>query len=373
MRALTIFVTAGLMGCSTADAPMSWKVTEANARGYVIEVTTLPGAEVMVGTTSIEADGTGLARFDFPIATISYMKSVTTMQVVVHGRKWLTKFVGGAQLELPFSPEDAAQIPSGSNWLRVLGGGNDVVSGERATVWSFGEEGGALLKADGSLELHLLGPPNATVTLEGHTAMADALGRVTLPFTTEEVLRLIPVGALTARIMGKPAPVSAAVSVEGKPPVVVRLAAYWSAVSAASFRQAFSAASSKPRAGQRGSPSLVLYLASDGNLVGEGREASLSEVDVLGLATGAPARKMEDCEGYQATKAGVPVGAVSAIARNGVDEEIVAIDAHTGKELGRKNFTADEAQCPSMKWSGDRSTFEARPKPAEVTAWLATL
>ena len=373
MRTLRILVTVGLMGCSTADAPVSWKVTEANARGYVIEVTTLPGAEVMVGTTSLEADGTGLARFDFPIATVSYMKSVKTMQVMVHGRKWLTKFIGGAELELPFSPEDAAAIPSGSSWLRVLGGGKDVVSGERATVWSFVEGGAALLKADGSLELHLLGPPNATVTLEGHKGMADAVGRVTLPFTTEEVLRLIPVGALTARIMGKRVPVSAEVSVEGKPPVAVPLAAYWSAVSAASFRKTFSAVSTQPRGGVRRSPSLVLYLAADGNLVGEGREASLSEVDVLGLATGAPARKMKDCEGYQATKAGVPVGSVRSVERNGVDEEIVAIDAHTGKELGRRRFTADEAQCPSMKWTGDRSTFEARPKPEEVTAWLATL
>jgi hypothetical protein len=332
-------------------------------------VTTLPGAEVMVGSETVEADATGLARFDFPVARVDYMKSATQMQAMVHGRKFLTKYVAGADIELPFSPEDAAGIPTGSNWLRVLGGGKDAVSGERATVWSFGDQGGALLKADGSLELHVLGPPNATVTIEGHTGKADGVGRVTLPFTTAEVLRFIPVGALAAGVMGKRTPVSAEVSVEGKPAVAVPLAANWSQVSGASFRKAFSA----PLGGTRGTPSLVLYLASDESLVGLGREAMLSEADVIGIATGAPARKMKSCEGYQAERDGKPVGPVRSVERNGVDEEIVALDAHTGKELGRKSFTADEAQCPSARWMGDRRTFEARPKPAEVTAWLSTL
>ena len=68
-----------------------------------------------------------------------------------------------------------------------------------------------------------------------------------------------------------------------------------------------------------------------------------------------------------------PVGPVRSLPREGVDEEVVALDAHTGQELGRKHFTADAARCPSSKWLSDGKTFQARPKPAEVTAWLSTL
>jgi hypothetical protein len=76
--------------------------------------------------------------------------------------------------------------------------------------------------------------------------------------------------------------------------------------------------------------------------------------------------------GYRLIEKGKATGEPFSINRDGVDEEIVALDAHTGKELGRKTFSADEDQCPASRWTGS-GTFEARPKPAEVTAWLSGL
>ena len=369
---LPLCAAFALTGCFTQPASFTASVLEANARGYVIEVKTLPGLRARVESTELEADGAGLARFEVPLQRISYMKSSTSMHVIISGRKGLTKYFGNGEVQLPFSPEDAATIPSGSNWLRVLGGGREVVTGEFATVWSFGDQGGALLQKDGSLSLEVLGPPNATITLEGHSVRSDAMGRGTLAFTTEEILGLIPVRALEAGFSGTPAPVKVQVAGEGSAPVLVPLTAMWSQVSGRSFRDRFAALPSRPLGGEQGSPRLVLYLASDEALHFAGRDGRLRDADVIGLSTGKGPKQMKACGGYRLMDKGTFTGEPFSIDRDGVDEEILALDVHTGKVLGRKMFLADEEQCPSVRWTSER-TYQARPKAENVTAWLSSL
>lgn len=373
MRPLLALCAAfGMTGCFTQTAPFSASVLDANAQGYVIEVKTLPGLRAQVESTELEADEAGVSRFTIQLKEIDSMKSSLSMHVRVSGRKGLSKYFGTGEVKLPFSPEVAASIPSGSNWLRVLGGGSEVVTGEFATVWSFGDQGGALLQKDGSLSLELLGPRNATITLEGHITKTDAMGLGKLAFTTEEILGLIPVKAIEAGYGGTPAPVKVQVAVDGSAPAAIPLTAMWSQISGRSFRDRFEALPSRPLGGERGNQRLVLYLASDEGLHFVGRDGRLREADVIGLATGKGPKKMKECGGYRLMDKGIPTGEPFSINREGVDEEIVALDVHTGKELGRKTFSADEEQCPSVRWTGER-TYQARPRAEDVTAWLSHL
>jgi hypothetical protein len=94
-------------------------------------------------------------------------------------------------------------------------------------------------------------------------------------------------------------------------------------------------------------------------------------MDVVSIGTGQAPRKLSDCDGYTVVTNGVEGKATFSLPREAIDEEVVAWDAHTGKELGRKLFPA-EGYCPFSATS-DQSSLQVWPSDDDVLAWLIGL
>ncbi|MFT3712341.1 MAG: hypothetical protein QM817_32240 [Archangium sp.] len=345
-------------GCFRGEAPLSAKTIEASSAGYTIEVKTLPGLDVDIESQRGVADENGIARVKLTVASLSYAKTSRDMNVTVRGTKGLTKYFTSSRIALPFSPEVAEKLPAGDAWLRILGGGPQGVSG--GTLWFFGPEvGGALLAADGSLALQVLSSPGAKVRVAGHEATADEMGKSELKFAASEVFGLITIDQL-----GATSGEDVEASVNGKP---VALHAQWT-LEGKQLRPQLE----KPLGGERASEPMTLFFNARGTLFGGGRTGKLSSVDVVAFGTEQAERKVAACGGYHLLKPGeTATGAGVSVERVAIDEEVVARDAHTGKELGRKVFAASD-YCPSELPRGE-SVLKTNISVDEVNTWLKTL
>jgi hypothetical protein len=95
-------------------------------------------------------------------------------------------------------------------------------------------------------------------------------------------------------------------------------------------------------------------------------------MDIVSIGTAAAPRKLGDCDGYRVVREGGEQGSETfSLPREAIDEEVVAWDAHTGKELGRKVFPADDV-CPFSATS-DQHVLRVRPRGDDVLAWLTGL
>jgi len=352
------------------DLTITGKVTDASSTQYVIEVhTTKPGIEVdvsgIVGTT----DDQGVARVTVPVDRLSYMGGATDLHVTVFGGNFVSSYFGDGVIELPFSPADAAKIGDATHWVKI-GSGPRAISG--GTLWNFGDAGGALMNDDGSLTIALQAPANATVTLLERTVVIGEDGRGAIEFTAPEILALVPSDALMGGYGSAPeVPITAKVTLADGSAKDLPLTTQWSSVSGEALRARLTAVPTEPLPGERNAERLVVHLDPQNHLRAGGRKGPLSTMDIVAIGTAQAPRKLSDCDGYQLVKNGEEGSGTFSLPREAIDEEVVAWDAHTGKELGRKVFPAED-YCPFSATS-DQRVLEVRPSSDDVVAWLSGL
>jgi hypothetical protein len=366
---LVIALTALTTACS-GTAPVEATVIEATPAGYVVEVKTLPGLVADISAVKATADAKGVARVVVPLERLSYMKNFNVTHVEVRGRSGLKSLYANVELKLPFTPEEAAKLPSEPTWIRVLGGGPKQVSG--GSLWSFGKAGAALMSDDAGITLELLAPPKATVVVLGKSVAVDALGRGSVTFSPEETLGLISSEAVRGGYGSAPdEPVQASVALPGAAAVPVPLAAKWNGVDGKILRPRLVALRDKPLKGARAPAPLVVYLDPTDRLHAEGRAGRLATMDLVAFGTPKPERKMKDCAGYKAHYKGKAEGEAFSLPRVGIDEEVVVVDTHSGKEVGRQLFPADD-YCPIEK-PKSAAALQVRPNRDTILAWARKL
>lgn len=355
-------LAAAVTGCSE-EAKLEAKVLEASNDKYVIEVKTRAGLKVNAGSASATADDQGVARLEVKPSDIEYLGEVRHLRLDARGGGMLTTYFAFGEVELPFSPKEAAERPEGDDWLKIQGGGNDIDQ-DAGALWLFEKAGGAYTNKKGGLDLEVLAPPKAKVTIAGKSASADELGKAVLRFEPAEVLAMIPsedVGGY------EPYPVEATVQVGDGAAKPVALKGQWN-VRGPFLRRHIEGLVVKPLGSAREAEALILYVDLRDFAHAVGRKGTLATPDVVATGKAQPERKLSDCDGYQMMKDGKPSGEPMSLPRVAIDEEVVAYDAHTGKELGRKVFTAREI-CPIEKRSSE-ATLKVYPESLTVLAWL---
>lgn len=369
LLALTLPLVTLLAPACRRDVTLTGKVVEASSTQYVFEIKTEPGIEVDVSGVAATADDQGVARVVVPVERLSYMGGSTDLHVMAMGGNFISSYFGDATIELPFSPADAAKVGDATHWVKI-GSGPKAVSG--GTLWSFGDAGGALMNDDGSLTLALQAPAKATVTLLDRTAVTGEDGRGAIEFTAAETLALVPSEALMGGYGSAPdTALTAKVTLADGTAKDLPLRAQWSSVSGESLRARLTALPSQPLPGERNAERLVVHLDAQSRLYASGRKGPLSTMDIVSIGTAKAPRKLSDCDGYRVVKDGVEGTDTFSLPREAIDEEVVAWDAHTGKELGRKLFAAAD-YCPFSATS-DQRVLEVRPSGEDVVAWLTGL
>ena len=372
LRLASMGVLVLFLGCNKGEPPLEARVTSFDSERYVIEVSTLSGLRVDVNGRATDADSAGKARIELRVAQLDYMKNATEVRVSASGRVGLGKYFGSKELRLPCSPEDAAILPKGEDWVKVLGGSSKAVSG--GSLWLFKlrgkDAGGALLDADGSLELQLLTAPNVKVTFAGHEAVANELGRSSVQFTTEEVMQLLPAPMLSGEYASG-SKVSVTVGRNGKKEDLAFEGEWRPGAQLIPFLERLRTGK---RPGERKSPALVISLDSRKQLLHAGREGPVADVDVVAFGTAKPPRDVAPCEGYVSLRPGEKPAANAkgiTLQRQAIDEEFVAIDVHSGAELGRKTFTAQDF-CP-VELPHGAAVLKTYLDRDELKRWLASL
>jgi hypothetical protein len=351
------------------DVTLTGKVVEASSTQYVIEIQAKPGIEVDISGITATADDQGVARLVVPVERLSYMKSATDLHVMAMGSTLLGRYFGDGTIELPFSPDDAAKVGDATHWVK-LGSGRDAVSG--GSLWSFGDFGGSLMNPDGSVTVAFQAPAKATVSFLDRTVVMDDDGRGEITFTPAETLGLVSSETLMGAYGSAPeTPMGVKVTLPDGSAKDLAVNGAWASVSGETLRARLAALPEQPLAGERNAERLVMHLDARDGLRASGRKGLLNTIDIASIGTAQAPRKLSDCDGYTLVKDGVPTGGTFSMSREGIDEEVVAWDAHTGKELGRKVFPADD-YCPPEARS-DRSTLEVHPDDDDVLAWLMEL
>lgn len=362
--------------CLTLLAPackeeltLTGKVVEASSTQYVIEIQSKPGIEVAVSGIEATTDDHGIARVTVPVERLSYMGGSTDLHVMAMGGNFLSRYYGDGVIELPFSPSDAARLGDATHWVK-LGSGHDAVSG--GSLWSFGDFGGSLMNPDGSVTVTFQAPARATVSFLDRTVVMDETGRGEITFTPEETLGLVSSETLMGGYgSATEVPMGVKVTLADGSTEELAVKGAWASVDGEILRARLTALPQKPLGGERNAERLVVHLDARGGLHGSGRKGPLSTIDIASIGTAQAPRKLADCDGYTLVKDGVPTGGTFSLPREGIDEEVVAWDAHTGKELGRKVFPASD-HCPSDARSG-QSTLQTHPRDEDVLAWLMSL
>lgn len=358
-----------LCSACTEDVPLSGKVIKASSTEYELELQTKPGVEVDVGGHTATADEQGIARLVVPVERLSYMGSSTDLHVMAQGGNFLLSYFGDGVIELPFSPDDAATVGDATHWVKVSSSANAVSGG---TLWSFGESGSALMSKDGTMTLGLQAPANATVTFLGRTATMGDDGRGEITFTIDQTLELVPAEAVMGGFGSAPeTPVTMKVTLADGSPKDLPMTTQWVSVSGETLRDRLAALPERPLPGTRNAEPLVIHLDAQGHLSASGRKGPLSTMDIVSFGTAQAPRKLGDCDGYHVVTNGVEGTETFSLPREGIDEEVVAWDSHTGKEIGRKVFPAQE-YCP-FESTSDQSTLQVRPSEEEILAWLMGL
>jgi hypothetical protein len=351
------------------DVTLTGKVVEASSTQYVIEIQAKPGIEVDISGITATADDQGVARLVVPVERLSYLKGSTDLHVMAMGGNFLRRYFGDGTIELPFSPDDAAKVGDATHWVKI-GSGPDAVSG--GSLWSFGDFGGSLMNRDGSVTVAFQAPAKATVSFLDRTVVMDDDGRGEITFTPAQTLGLVSSETLMGAYGSAPeTPMGVKVTLPDGSAKDLAVNGSWASVSGETLRARLTALPEQPLAGERSPERLVVHLDARNGLRASGRKGPLNTIDIASIGTAQAPRKLSDCDGYTLVKDGVPSGGTFSMSREGIDEEVVAWDAHTGKELGRKIFPADD-YCPPEARS-DRSTLEVHPDDEDVLAWLMEL
>jgi hypothetical protein len=359
---LALAASCTLSGC-TEEVKLDAKVVEATNEKYLIEVKTQPGVKVNAGSASATADEQGVAKLEVKPSDIGYMGDSRSLSLDARGGGMLKSYFGFGEVELPFSPKEAADRPEGDDWLKIQGGGNDIDQ-DAGALWLFEKVGGAYTNKKGGLDLEVLGPPKAKIRLAGKSASADELGKGVLRFEPAEVLAMIS----SSDVGGyEPYPVEASVQVGDGPVKPVALKGQWN-VRGPFLRRHIEGLVAKPLGGAREAEALILYVDLRDFAHAVGRKGTLATPDVVATGKAQHERKLSDCDGYQMMKGGKPYGEPMSLPRVAIDEEVIAYDAHTGKELARKVFPARET-CPVEKRSSE-ATLKVYPDSLTVLAWL---
>jgi hypothetical protein len=352
------------------DLTLTGKVVEASSTQYVIEIQTKPGIEVDVSGVSATTDDQGIARLVVPVERLSYMGGATDLNIMAIGGNFVSSYAGFGTVELPFSPNDAAKVGDATHWVK-FGSGQNAVSG--GSLWSFGDMGGSLMNADGSVTVAFQAPAKSTVSFLDRTVAISDDGRGEITFTPEETLGLVSSESLMGGYGSAPAvPVPVKLTLADGSAKDMAVSGAWSSVSGEPLRARLAALPQQPMGGERNPERLVVHLDAKGSLSASGRKGLLTTIDIASIGTAQTPRKLADCDGYTVTKDGVDQGGTTfSLPREAIDEEVVATDAHTGKELGRKVFAASD-YCPSFATS-DQRVLEVRPSQDEVLAWVMAL
>ncbi len=359
---LALAASFALSGCSE-EAKLEAKVLEATNEKYVIEVKTRAGLKVNAGSASATADDQGVAKLEVKPSDIQYLGDMRELSLDARGGGMLTSYYAFGKVELPFSPKEAAERPEGDDWLKIQGGGDDIDQ-DGGALWLFEKAGGAYTNKLGGLDLEVLAAPKAKVRLAGKSASADELGKLVLRFEPAEVLAMIP----AADVGGyEPYALEASVQVGDGPVKPVALKGQWN-VRGPFLRRHIEGLVAKPLGGAREAEALILYVDLRDFAHAVGRKGTLAAPDVVATGKAQPERKLSDCDGYQMMKDGKPYGEPMSLPRVAIDEEVVAYDARTGKELARKVFAAREI-CPIEKRSSE-ATLKVYPDSLTVLAWL---
>lgn len=351
------------------DITLTGKVLEASSTQYVIEIQSKPGIEIDVSGIAATTDDQGVAKLVVPVERLEYMGGTTDLHVMAIGGNFLRSYFGDTVITLPFSPADAAKLGDATHWVKI-GSGPQAVSG--GSLWSFGDVGGALMNADGSVTVAFQAPAKATVSFLDRTVAISDDGRGELTFTPEETLALISSESLMGGYGSAPdTPVPVKVTLADGSAKDIPVSGKWSSVSGDPLRARLTALPQQPLGGAPNPERLVVHLDAEAHLHASGRKGPLSTMDIASIGTAQAPRKLSDCDGYRVVKDGVEGTETFSLPREAIDEEVVAWDAHTGKELGRKVFAAAD-YCPGSATS-DQRTLEVRPSDDDVLAWLTTL
>ncbi len=350
------------------NVTITGKVLEASSTQYVIELQSKPGIEVGVSGVKATTDDQGVAQLVVPVERLSYMGGSTDLNVTAMGGNFVSSYFGSGTVKLPFSPEDATKLGDKTHWVKIGSGPNGVSGG---TLWSFGDMGGALMNPDGSVTVGFQAPPKSTVTFLDRTIVMSDDGHGELTFTTTEILGLIPSEGLMGGYSSAPeTPVPVKVTLADNSAQDLAVTGQWLLASGAPLRAHLAALPQRPMGGERSAELLVVYLDARDGLSASGRKGPLTTIDIASLGTAQAPRKLSDCDGYTLKKDGVAQGESFSITREGIDELVVAWDAHTGKELSRKLFPAEE-HCP-LEVQGQAS-FKTHPRRDDVLAWTMGL
>ncbi len=369
--ASVLFVAASfvLVGCK-GEAPVSAEVLEANGKEYVIGVKTLPGLSAEVSGVEAVADTSGLAKVVVPVERLSYMGGSVETAATARGRSGIKKYYGRASFSLPFSPDQAKKLPTEPFFVRVVGGGPKQISG--GSLWSFGTAGGALMEQGGGITLRLLAPPKSKVVFGGKTVTMDAFGSGSVVFSPQETIGTLWSDALDGYGASQARPFTVTITRADGGSKELSLPAKWTDFSVENARPWIQGLAKSPLGGARQGEVMAIYLASRGRLTRSGRIGLMSTLDIAVTAQPKPSRKLKDCDGYVLVDSkGNSGGGSFSLPREAIDEEVIAIDAHTGKELGRKEFPAEE-HCPVEKRTKD-AALKVYPDAKVVLAWASKL
>jgi len=353
----------GAAGCSE-EVAVDAEVTSASRAGYVIEVRSAPEIEVSVaGGVKATTDAKGFARLEVPLERLAHRKNTQSLQVRVRGDSLLTETFGFADAELPIAPGRLLELPEARHWIRVTGSARPEPT---SISWSFGDAGSTNLSPDGSLAMALLAPPKATIEMLGRKVVSDGFGRAELVFSPEQVRSLVDASAFFFRAEKKAEPLKVDLTLADGEAAELELQGQWFGFGDEKlFRPWLEGIRQSPSSGEPAAEPLLLYLDSEDKLHAAGRAGALATVDRVALGEAQPPREMSPCSGYKARgDRGKPA---VTLERRGIDEVVVVFDAHSGEELGRRTFAAQD-YCPLELPAGE-SQLEVRPATEKVLAW----
>lgn len=364
---LLLLHVVGLLSACDAIAPVEGRVVSATKRGYDIEITTLPGLAVEYGDHQVEADESGVAHVEITVDELSYAKDAHDLTFMVRGRKLLTSYFGQVDVELPFTPKEAGELPDAPHWLKITGGDPGKPHGK--LLLSAGDAGNVYDLDDGGYTMRLLGPGGATVTLLGKTATLDGHGRGEISISAAEMRSHIPSSAFFTGGSDKRVEAPKVVLADGTTGTANLELSFTSYGAGPEFQSWLSELKTAPRGGSSATPPMLLFLDGQGYLNAAGRVGPIETVDRVAFGTVQTPRKLSDCDGY--VREGVDDDTPTSLPRQAIDEEVVVHDAHTGAELGRKTFAPVDF-CPVELRKGDH-ILEIRPMAADITAWALSL
>jgi hypothetical protein len=356
-------IALGFCACRPSVVPVTASFVSMGPDGIVLDVQSEPDMTVLEGVEVFgRTDGEGKARVTIPLSEFEGMMSANFVSLRVGRSSMGFRKTGSVTVRLPMEIGKAAKLPREEGaWLRLVDGPTNDVGDAWLTVnGTFGSASVRYAKSDGRVRVRLMAPRGARVVVDGVPVSLDEAGLGEVPVSFDRLLTVLSTWTMP------PLSLQATVTAAGKTTEgVIVLAPIAPPPEETRHRLEAIRAGQPLRSPPHEGRVMAAYLPGDQGVHFKGG-APLSEIDVVVYGTSKPEVPMPDCTDYVQVGQDGKKHPMGPVKRWGSDEEVVAVDARTGKELKRSTFPAMPG-CPTGIKANERVV--SRPWPDDVLAW----